>query len=118
MTHVFSFFDRGSNSRALKVAGLTTLACLLLASQVFTAYMVFGQKQQISQLQSKSDNMAKDIHRSSRGNAKRSVSLLSNCLHQTERSCRNAELKGKVIAHFMKLDLKARQRNEILAGDV
>ncbi|XP_039975962.1 CD74 molecule, major histocompatibility complex, class II invariant chain a isoform X2 [Xiphias gladius] len=53
-----------SNSRALKVAGLTTLACLLLASQVFTAYMVFGQKQQIHSLQKNSERMGKQLSRS------------------------------------------------------
>lgn len=55
----------GSNQRALKVAGLTTLACLLLASQVFTAYMVFGQKQQIHTLQRNSERMSKQLGRSS-----------------------------------------------------
>ncbi|XP_041800649.1 CD74 molecule, major histocompatibility complex, class II invariant chain a [Chelmon rostratus] len=55
----------GSNSRALKIAGLTTLACLLLASQVFTAYMVFGQKQQISALQTNSERMGRQLTRSS-----------------------------------------------------
>uniref|UniRef100_A0A1A7YHY0 CD74 molecule, major histocompatibility complex, class II invariant chain a n=1 Tax=Iconisemion striatum TaxID=60296 RepID=A0A1A7YHY0_9TELE len=55
----------GSNSRALKIAGLTTLACLLLASQVFTAYTVFNQKQQIHTLQKSSEKMGKQITRSS-----------------------------------------------------
>ncbi|XP_029917358.1 CD74 molecule, major histocompatibility complex, class II invariant chain a isoform X2 [Myripristis murdjan] len=53
----------GSNSRALKVAGLTTLAVLLLASQVFTAYTVFNQKSEIHKLQKNSDNMRRDIAR-------------------------------------------------------
>lgn len=56
---------RTSNSRALKVAGLTTLACLLVASQVFTAYMVYGQKQQINSLQRDSEKMSKQLTRSS-----------------------------------------------------
>ncbi|XP_037531553.1 CD74 molecule, major histocompatibility complex, class II invariant chain a [Nematolebias whitei] len=56
----------GSNSRALKIAGLTTLACLLLASQVFTAYMVFDQKQQIHTLQRNSERMEKQLTRASR----------------------------------------------------
>uniref|UniRef100_A0A2I4AU44 CD74 molecule, major histocompatibility complex, class II invariant chain a n=1 Tax=Austrofundulus limnaeus TaxID=52670 RepID=A0A2I4AU44_AUSLI len=55
----------GSNSRALKIAGLTTLACLLLASQVFTAYMVFDQKEQIHNLQKNSERMGKQLTRSS-----------------------------------------------------
>lgn len=55
----------GSNSRALKIAGLTTLACLLLASQVFTAYMVFGQKEQIHALQKNSERMGRQLTRSS-----------------------------------------------------
>ncbi|XP_069576099.1 CD74 molecule, major histocompatibility complex, class II invariant chain a [Brachyistius frenatus] len=54
----------GSNSRAFKIAGLTTLACLLLASQVFTAFMVFDQKQQIHTLQRNSEKMTKQLTRS------------------------------------------------------
>lgn len=61
------FCLRGSNSRALKVAGLTTLACLLLASQVFTAYMVVSQKGQINSLQKNSEKMGKQLTRSSQG---------------------------------------------------
>ncbi|XP_030252735.1 CD74 molecule, major histocompatibility complex, class II invariant chain a [Sparus aurata] len=53
----------GSNSRAFKIAGLTTLACLLLASQVFTAYTMFGQKQQIHTLQKNSDRMSRQLTR-------------------------------------------------------
>lgn len=56
---------RGSNSRAFKVAGLTTLACLLLASQVFTAYMVFNQKQQIHTIQKSNEKLGKQLTRSS-----------------------------------------------------
>lgn len=58
---------RGSNSRAFKIAGLTTLACLLLASQVFTAYTLFGQKQQIHTLQKNSDRMSRQLTRTPPG---------------------------------------------------
>ncbi|XP_029297378.1 CD74 molecule, major histocompatibility complex, class II invariant chain a [Cottoperca gobio] len=58
-----------SNSRAFKVAGLTTLACLLLASQVFTAFMVFDQKQQIHSLQKNSERLGKQLTRSSQAAA-------------------------------------------------
>ncbi|XP_061691493.1 CD74 molecule, major histocompatibility complex, class II invariant chain a isoform X2 [Syngnathoides biaculeatus] len=52
----------GSNRYALKVAGLTVLACLLLASQVFVAYMVFDQKQQIQTLQKNSNDLKRELH--------------------------------------------------------
>lgn len=55
----------GSNKRAFKIAGLTTLACLLVASQVFTAFMVFNQKQQIHTLQKNSEKLGKQMTRSS-----------------------------------------------------
>uniref|UniRef100_H3D9Q2 CD74 molecule, major histocompatibility complex, class II invariant chain a n=1 Tax=Tetraodon nigroviridis TaxID=99883 RepID=H3D9Q2_TETNG len=55
----------GSNSHALKVAGLTTLVCLLLGSQVFTAYMVFGQRQQIRELQGNNKRISNQLTRSS-----------------------------------------------------
>ncbi|XP_054648489.1 H-2 class II histocompatibility antigen gamma chain-like isoform X2 [Dunckerocampus dactyliophorus] len=51
----------GSNSRALKVAGLTTLACMLVASQVFVVYMVFDQRQQIHSLQKNADKMNRQL---------------------------------------------------------
>lgn len=70
---LLSPYFRGSNSRALKIAGLTTLACLLLASQVFTAYMVFDQKQQIHNLQKNSERMGKQLTRSSHGKNKSST---------------------------------------------
>ncbi|XP_035506133.1 H-2 class II histocompatibility antigen gamma chain [Scophthalmus maximus] len=68
---------RGSNSRAFKVAGLTTLACLLLASQVFTAYMMLSQKRQITTLQKNSDQMAKQWTRSSQDMNPKRVSMSS-----------------------------------------
>ncbi|XP_053180180.1 CD74 molecule, major histocompatibility complex, class II invariant chain a [Scomber japonicus] len=70
----------GSNSRALKVAGLTTLACLLLASQVFTAYMVFDQKQQIHSLQRNSEKMGKQLTRSSQAAAPMRMHMPMNSL--------------------------------------
>ncbi|XP_022607294.1 HLA class II histocompatibility antigen gamma chain [Seriola dumerili] len=69
-----------SNSRALKVAGLTTLACLLLASQVFTAYMVFNQKQQIHTLQKNSERIGKQLTRSSKAVAPARMSMPMNSL--------------------------------------
>lgn len=67
---LLSPFLRGSNSRALKVAGLTTLACLLLASQAFTAYLVLDHKQQIHNLQKNSEKVEKQLMRSSHGKNK------------------------------------------------
>ncbi|KAJ8015316.1 hypothetical protein DPEC_G00024860 [Dallia pectoralis] len=52
---------RTSNSRAFKVAGFTLLACLLLAGQGLTAYLVFNQKGQISDMQKNNDNMRKQL---------------------------------------------------------
>ncbi|CAL1613302.1 unnamed protein product [Knipowitschia caucasica] len=42
---------RGANRHALKIAGITTLVCLLVSCQAFTLYMVMGQRQQIQTLQ-------------------------------------------------------------------
>uniref|UniRef100_A0A669ECG3 CD74 molecule, major histocompatibility complex, class II invariant chain a n=1 Tax=Oreochromis niloticus TaxID=8128 RepID=A0A669ECG3_ORENI len=70
----------GSNSRALKIAGLTTLACLLVASQVFTAYTVFSQKQQIHTLQKNSDRMNKQLTRSSHAVAPVRMAMPMNSL--------------------------------------
>ncbi|XP_057706234.1 CD74 molecule, major histocompatibility complex, class II invariant chain a [Corythoichthys intestinalis] len=53
---------RSANRYALKVAGLTTLGCLLVASQVFVGFMVFNQKQQIRTLQKDSDQMLRQLH--------------------------------------------------------
>lgn len=40
----------GSNKKALMAAGLTLLACLVVAGQGLTAYMVMGQKTQLDDL--------------------------------------------------------------------
>uniref|UniRef100_A0A4W5KLM1 Thyroglobulin type-1 domain-containing protein n=1 Tax=Hucho hucho TaxID=62062 RepID=A0A4W5KLM1_9TELE len=50
-----------SNSRPLKIAGFTVLACLLLAGQAFTAYMVFNQRGQIHDMEKSNDNMRKQL---------------------------------------------------------
>ncbi|KAK5611426.1 hypothetical protein CRENBAI_016896 [Crenichthys baileyi] len=70
----------GSNSRALKIAGLTTLACLLVASQVFTAYMVFDQKQQIHTLQKSSERIGRQMTRTSQGVAPARMAMPMNSL--------------------------------------
>ncbi|KAL0993860.1 hypothetical protein UPYG_G00114830 [Umbra pygmaea] len=41
---------RGSNKKAFMIAGLTVLACLLIAAQVMTAYFVLGQKNDMNTL--------------------------------------------------------------------
>ncbi|XP_072295559.1 H-2 class II histocompatibility antigen gamma chain-like [Eucyclogobius newberryi] len=53
----------GSNSRALKIAGITTLVCLLVSAQVFTAYLVFDQRQQIQGLQMNNQKMLRQMER-------------------------------------------------------
>ncbi|XP_033829809.1 H-2 class II histocompatibility antigen gamma chain-like [Periophthalmus magnuspinnatus] len=58
---------RGSNSHALKVAGITALVCLLVSAQVFTAYLVFDQKQQIQGLQTNNQKMERQMTLRSRG---------------------------------------------------
>ncbi|XP_068450697.1 CD74 molecule, major histocompatibility complex, class II invariant chain a [Clinocottus analis] len=62
---------RVSNRRAFKVAGLTTLACLLLASQVFAAYMLFGQKQEIHALRTHAERLGRQLTRSSQAPMRR-----------------------------------------------
>lgn len=97
-TYIWVFSSlRGSNSRALKVAGLTTLACLLLGSQVFTAYMVFGQNQQIKDLQSKNDNMNRQLTRSNQGKA---------CNAASTRWRRLVLLRQKEVARMRKWERK------------
>ncbi|XP_055036245.1 CD74 molecule, major histocompatibility complex, class II invariant chain b isoform X1 [Misgurnus anguillicaudatus] len=47
----------GSNKQALKVAGLTLLAGILIAGQAFTAYMAYSQKAQLSTLERRTDRL-------------------------------------------------------------
>jgi len=54
---------RNPNGKALKVAGLTVLACLLLAGQALTAYMVWGQKEHISALTSGQEKLKTELTR-------------------------------------------------------
>uniref|UniRef100_A0A8C6UEQ4 CD74 molecule, major histocompatibility complex, class II invariant chain a n=1 Tax=Neogobius melanostomus TaxID=47308 RepID=A0A8C6UEQ4_9GOBI len=50
-----------SNRQALKIAGITTLVCLLLSAQAFTAYMVFNQRQQIQGLEGTNKELQKQM---------------------------------------------------------
>ncbi|XP_043113777.1 CD74 molecule, major histocompatibility complex, class II invariant chain a [Puntigrus tetrazona] len=50
-----------SNGKALKVAGLTVLACLLLAGQALTAYLVYGQKEHISALSAGQEKLKAEL---------------------------------------------------------
>lgn len=50
-----------SNSQALKIAAVTTLVCILLSAQAFTAYMVIDQKQQIHELQTSNDKLERQM---------------------------------------------------------
>ncbi|XP_054453198.1 H-2 class II histocompatibility antigen gamma chain-like [Anoplopoma fimbria] len=93
----------GSNSRAFKIAGLTTLACLLLASQVFTAYMVFDQKQQIHSLQKNSDRLGKQVSRSYQAPARmqmpmKSLPLLMDFTLDEDATTPMAKVKDTVVS--------------------
>lgn len=52
-----SFGLRGSNKKALLVAGLTVLATLLIAGQAFTAYSVYQHSEKLSMLERRSDRL-------------------------------------------------------------
>ncbi|XP_056108575.1 CD74 molecule, major histocompatibility complex, class II invariant chain a [Rhinichthys klamathensis goyatoka] len=54
---------RNPNGKALKVAGLTVLACLLLAGQALTAYFVWGQKEHLSALTSGQEKLKTELTR-------------------------------------------------------
>lgn len=47
----------GSNSKALKVAGLTLLAGILIVGQAFTAYMVYSHKEQLNIIERRGDRL-------------------------------------------------------------
>lgn len=48
---------RGSNKKALVVAGVTVLATLLIAGQAFTAYSVYKHSEKLSMLERRSDRL-------------------------------------------------------------
>ncbi|XP_026098483.1 H-2 class II histocompatibility antigen gamma chain-like [Carassius auratus] len=56
-----------SNAKALKVTGLTVLACLLLAGQGLTAYLVWGQKEHISALTTGQEKLKTELTRKMSG---------------------------------------------------
>ncbi|KAM4607125.1 uncharacterized protein ACJ7VT_015408 [Polymixia lowei] len=53
----------GSSSRAFKVAGLTVLACLLIAGQALTAYLVLSQRSDIRSLEEQNNGLKSDMQR-------------------------------------------------------
>ncbi|KAA0854726.1 hypothetical protein EYC92_26165 [Enterobacter hormaechei] len=46
-----------SNNQALKVAGVTLLAGILIAGQAFTAYMAYSQKDQLNTIERRNDRL-------------------------------------------------------------
>ncbi|KAL2095218.1 hypothetical protein ACEWY4_009937 [Coilia grayii] len=60
---------RDSNKKALKAAGLTLLACLLLAGQGLTAYLVMGQRGQLQELDMRMHRLKEIASRSAMGPA-------------------------------------------------
>ncbi|KAM9496228.1 CD74 molecule, major histocompatibility complex, class II invariant chain a isoform 1-T1 [Clarias gariepinus] len=54
---------RSPNGKALKVAGLTVLACLLLAGQAFTTYYVVSQKDHLQALEKGQDTLKRELTR-------------------------------------------------------
>lgn len=60
---VSSSLSRNSSGKPLKVAGLTVLACLLLAGQAFTAYYIVGQKDHLHALEQGQDTLKKELTR-------------------------------------------------------
>ncbi|KAJ8276318.1 hypothetical protein COCON_G00080700 [Conger conger] len=59
--------ESDSTKRALKVAGLTMLACALIAGQALTAYFLLSQKSQISSLQDSEASMKQALNRPQSG---------------------------------------------------
>ncbi|XP_052005476.1 CD74 molecule, major histocompatibility complex, class II invariant chain a [Xyrauchen texanus] len=55
--------SRNSNGKALKVVGLTVLACLLLAGQALTAYFVWGQREHINALSNGQEKLKAELTR-------------------------------------------------------
>lgn len=51
------FLPSGSSSRAYKVAGITLLACVLIAGQAMTAYFLLSQGSDIKSLENQNKNL-------------------------------------------------------------
>ncbi|XP_055034600.1 CD74 molecule, major histocompatibility complex, class II invariant chain a isoform X1 [Misgurnus anguillicaudatus] len=72
--------SRSSNGKALKVAGFTVLACLLLAGQALTAYFVWGQKQHIDSLTQGQELLKNELTRKSSAGAPKVMRLPMNSM--------------------------------------
>lgn len=64
---LFSFFSSGRSTQAYKVAGLTLLACVLIAGQVMTAYFVLSQKNDIKSLEDQNNKLQTQVSRGNSG---------------------------------------------------
>ncbi|XP_072518210.1 CD74 molecule, major histocompatibility complex, class II invariant chain b [Salminus brasiliensis] len=70
----------GSNKQALKVAGLTVLAAVLIAGQAFTAYMVYSQKERLTTLEHHSSRLEELSRRATVMRAPMKMALPMNSL--------------------------------------
>ncbi|XP_075902149.1 H-2 class II histocompatibility antigen gamma chain-like [Nelusetta ayraudi] len=55
--------QRSGSSRAYKVAGVTLLACILIAGQAMVAYFLLSQKAELRSLEEQSDSLKSEITR-------------------------------------------------------
>lgn len=110
---------RGSNSRALKIAGVTTLICALIASQIFTAVIIFDQNKQIEELNKKSDRLGRDITRGPKGTKHLwNSTRLSTVSHRAlqKRGTLKIKWNREMKESYQKLDLKVALIQKILCS--
>ncbi|XP_052010978.1 HLA class II histocompatibility antigen gamma chain-like isoform X1 [Xyrauchen texanus] len=72
--------SRNANGKALKVAGFTVLACLLLAGQALTAYFVWGQREHISALSEGQEKLKSELKLKMSAGAPKVMQLPMNSL--------------------------------------
>lgn len=73
------FLSSGRSSRAYKVAGITLLACVLIAGQAMIAYFLLSQRSDIKSLEEQSNNLKSEIMRGRPGEENRLSSDRKGC---------------------------------------
>ncbi|KAJ8266019.1 hypothetical protein GJAV_G00125000 [Gymnothorax javanicus] len=89
-----------SNRKALKVAGITVLACALIAGQALTAYFLLSQKSQISSLEEDANSLKQKLTQRQSGSAA-SINMpvpMSSMSLMTDESTKDAKLKPELSA--------------------
>ncbi|XP_028315490.1 H-2 class II histocompatibility antigen gamma chain-like isoform X2 [Gouania willdenowi] len=110
-----------STGCTLMIAGLASLLCLMVCSQIFSIYMIFKQMERIERLQESKEEINGRLNQLSQADTRLSLWIVENSLNQHEDATSKSQLNDtdveKVLMELLQ-DLELPQFNETFSGNL